>query len=577
MLKKIILENYRCFEKSEIPFRDLSIIIGKNNAGKSTLIEALRILSIVVNRRNNILFQKAPRWVMQQESILGISPSINNLDISTRNIFYMYGDPPATIHAEFEDGTNIFISIGENAEIFATIRAANNAWVESRAFARSLKIPSIDILPQISPLREVEELIRKETVHRNQDTYLSSRNFRNQLYYYPEAFQRFKQLAEATWAGLSIHNDPTSIRTQGDLFLFVRDNKFEAEIGWMGHGLQMWLQTMWFLSRCETNSTVILDEPDVYMHADLQRRLIRLVRREYKQVIIATHSIEIMSDVEPMNILPIINTRRKMLYANNAPIVQKIIDEIGSVHNIEIARLFSYKKLLIVEGEKEDVKLLTIFQSKLFPETFEPFDVLPKMFIEGWGGWQRVLGSSKFFRDNRSEMRIYCLFDSDYHVEEEKNKRISDAESNQINLHIWSKKEIENYLLLPTVIHRLISKKKRKDIPSLSQVCEKLDELCNSLKDDVIDNYATEFHNLDKSAGTKPANKKARDLILPIWEEQKLSLVCGKTMITSLSSWLQENFKISIDKFSIAREFKNEEIFHELATLISKIEKSEDL
>jgi len=266
-----------------------------------------------------------------------------------------------------------------------------------------------------------------------------------------------------------------------------------------------------------------------------------------------------------------------MVYANNTPIVQKIVDEIGSVHNIEIARLFSYKKLLIIEGQKEDIKLLTIFQSKLFPNTFEPFDILPKMFVEGWGGWQRVLGSSKFFRDNRSEIRIYCLFDSDYHLEEEKAKRKSDAESNQINLHIWSKKEIENYLLVPPVIHRLILKKRKRDIPSLSQISNKLDELCNALKDDIIDNYAVEYHNLDKSSGTKPANKKARDLILAIWEGQKLNLVSGKTIIANLSSWLQENYKISLDKFSIAREFKTEEIFIELNTIIAKIEKSEDL
>jgi hypothetical protein len=35
----------------------------------------------------------------------------------------------------------------------------------------------------------------------------------------------------------------------------------------------MWLQTIWFLTRAKDHETVILDEPDVYMHADLQRRL----------------------------------------------------------------------------------------------------------------------------------------------------------------------------------------------------------------------------------------------------------------------------------------------------------------
>src|SRR5439155_18436202 len=132
--------------------------------------------------------------------------------------------------------------------------------------------------------------------------------------------------------------------------------------------------------------------------------------------------------------------------------VQKIVDEIGSVHNIEIARLFSYSKFLIVEGQKDDIKLLSIFQSKVFPDSFEQFDILPKTFVEGWGGWQRVIGSHKVFKDNKTSIITYCIFDSDYHTEEEKIKRLEDAKANEINLHIWSKKEIENYLLVPSAI-----------------------------------------------------------------------------------------------------------------------------
>lgn len=70
----------------------------------------------------------------------------------------------------------------------------------------------------------------------------------------------------------------------------------------MGHGLQMWLQIVWFLARAARNATVVLDEPDVYMHPDLQRRLLTLVRNRFAQLLIATHSIEIVSDVDSRSI-----------------------------------------------------------------------------------------------------------------------------------------------------------------------------------------------------------------------------------------------------------------------------------
>ena len=117
-------------------------------------------------------------------------------------------------------------------------------------------------------------------------------------------FAEFKALAEETWHGLSIETITEAVTKEGTLLsLPVRDGDFVAEVGWMGHGLQMWLQTIWFLARTSTDSTVVLDEPDVYMHPDLQRKLFRLTRGRFRQCIVATHSVEIMAEADPGNIL----------------------------------------------------------------------------------------------------------------------------------------------------------------------------------------------------------------------------------------------------------------------------------
>ena len=44
------------------------------------------------------------------------------------------------------------------------------------------------------------------------------------------------------------------------LGLFVVDNRFTAEIGKMGSGLQMWLQIMWFLARSKDCNLIILNK-----------------------------------------------------------------------------------------------------------------------------------------------------------------------------------------------------------------------------------------------------------------------------------------------------------------------------
>lgn len=575
MLKKLVLENFRCFEKTEVSFKELSIIVGKNNAGKSTLIEALRILSVIVNRCKSITYIKPPTWV-KLDDVLGITPSLANLDISEKGIIFMYGEGPAKIIAEFDNGSKVIVFLNDELDLFATIFDQKGINVESRKFAASLKLQDINILPQISPLMRDEPIIQYKTVQKNLFTYLSSRNFRNQLNYYPKEFDKFKELSEKTWQGLKIDSTSQNIRTQGNLFLFVRDNRFEAEIGMMGHGLQMWLQTMWFLSRSSHFSTIILDEPDVYMHADLQRRLIKLIKNQFKQVIVATHSIEIMSEVEPDNILPINNTKLRQDYASNAPIVQKIVHDIGSVHNIEISRLFSYNKFLIVEGERDDIKLLTIFQSKIFPNSFEQFDILPKIFVEGWGGWQRVIGSQKVFKENKTSIITYCLFDSDFHTDDEKSKRINDAKENEINLHIWEKKEIENYLLVPKAIYRLIKAKKKQAEITEQQIEDLINIFCEEVKDDVIDSFATEIKKRDNTKDIKTVNQLARKYVNDKWANEKWHLVPGKAIISKLASSISENVKVSLNKFAIAREITLSEIDPEIIKVISCIENKTD-
>lgn len=240
MIEKINLKNYRCFNDTTINFKDLSIIVGKNNAGKSTLVEALRIVSIATNRAKHINYIRPPDWLDLNEDLYGISPSIENLDISSKNIFHMYGEAPSVITAYFDNKSKIEVYVGNDAKIFAVLYDNMSRNIASKGFAASLKLNNINILPQISPILREEKIIRLRTVQKNVDTNLSSRNFRNQLKYFQSYFAKFKKLSETTWNGLVVGDLDEGHGGEGEtLSLMIRDSNFVSEIGWMGHGLQM--------------------------------------------------------------------------------------------------------------------------------------------------------------------------------------------------------------------------------------------------------------------------------------------------------------------------------------------------
>ena len=578
MIKRLILNNYRCYDEHEINFKKLSIVVGKNNAGKSTLIEALRLISLVTTRYENLTFKSPPAWTELPLNHQGVTPSLKGIDFSKENLFHLYGNPPCKIEAVFKNDYKVILYIGEEGELHGVLYNKNGEIIQSKGQAREAKFPVINILPQIGPLQMTEETLRADYILANLSSALASRHFRNQLNQLSSRYLEFKRMAEDTWPGLRIVElSGRSQITGNKLSLLVQDGSFVAEVGWMGHGLQMWLQTIWFLARSHKNSTVILDEPDVYMHADLQRKLIRFLRNRFAQVIIATHSIEIMAEVEPEEVLVIDRGQDKSLYASSLPAVQSIIHNIGSIQNIELARLWNAKKFLIVEGK--DISILKRFQNTLFPSSAEPFDSIPNMPCRGWGGWNYVVGSQMLLKNaGDTRISIYSIFDSDYHSISEIEKREKDAQNHKINLKVWSKKEIENYLISAPAIYRIIRRNKSVDDPiTIEVVSAKIDEIVESLKDDVIDSVATVIHHENRNYTAGKAHSEARFLINPKWDAEKADLVSGKKVIKKMSEWSNSTWKVSLSALAIAREMSISEIPTELSMVVMAIENNKKL
>ncbi len=577
MLKKLSISNFRGFSSHNLKLVPLTILVGRNNAGKSTIVEALRLVSIICSRYKGFNFHKIPDWLDIPTEMRGARPSLKNLNINFRTIFNRYGDPPALIHAIFTTNEEIKIYIGPDEQIHAVILNSDKKPITTRGQAGNTKLPQIGILPQIGPIQQDEKILGTDYVKSSMFSSLSSLHFRNQIKVFYNYFQRFKELAEQSWPGLQVRSFEGVRGFPGDILsLFLRDGDFVSEAGLVGHGLQMWLQTIWFLSLVESNETVILDEPDVYMHADLQRRLIRLLKGRFHQIIIATHSIEIMAEVDAENILVIDRYKRVSRFTTSLPAVQKVIEHIGGVHNIQLARLWSVKKFILVEGN--DLYILKRIHNSLYPQNNDPLDIIPHLAIGGWSGWNYVVGSSMFVHSTGTDdIVFYCILDSDYHLQDEIDARNAEAQEKNIQLHIWNKKEIENYLIIPSAIARYINKYKRQNISKITEtiIQQKIQEIENSeeIRFHVLNCLANEFLQKDRQGGLPKANKTARNFMNPILEsENRQSIIPGKKILSKISNWSKTEFNVSLNSGALASELQRDEIDTEVIEVISSIE-----
>lgn len=576
MLIRIRLQNFRGFHDQTIPLRSLTVAVGQNNAGKSTLVEALRILSIVTRRYRNLPYQEPPDWLPLPRRMRGTAPALKRSEVQFDTIFHRYSEPPATITADFAAGQKVTIYIGAEGKVHAVIQDSAGDIVRSKSDAQSIDLPSVAALPQVGPVQDDEAKLSDDYVRSSLSSALASRHFRNQLLLLEEYFDAFRHAAEENWPGLQIRD----LGTEGPIsdryvYLHVRNEDFVGELGLMGHGLQLWLQTIWFLTRSRDAGTIILDEPDVYMHPDLQRRLVRHLASRDQQLVLTTHSVEIMSEVSPTDILIVDRHTRTSGFADSLDSVQKTLSGLGSAHNIHLARLWSTRRFLLVEGK--DVEILKEIHDLLYPQS-ESLKALPNMEIGGWSGWPYAVGSSMTFKNAMGQDVItYCVLDSDYHTEERIATRYEEAQRRGVELHIWQYKEIENYLLSANAIARLIARRSRKgQNPSSEQVSTAITEIADSLADDIVDNLADEIRQENRASGHKNANQKARHKVKEHRDTNGsiVGLASGKEIFSRLSKWASDHYNVSFSVKGALAELRKADVPDELAGVVDAIEGS---
>ncbi|HEX7045951.1 MAG TPA: ATP-binding protein [Gammaproteobacteria bacterium] len=576
MLTSITFDHFKGFLNHRLDLTELSVLIGANNAGKTTIVDALRLIGLITHRFRNLRYSTPNAIFNLPARAVGVSPATDGISINWKAITRQ-PEGSGSFKAEFFNGNSIEVFVREgSAEIFAILRDNDRNEITSQVAARDTDIPTVNILPPLRIPRPNEIAMDPQRVSTNKDNRLSSNCFRNQLSLASEAeFNAFRTLVEENWPTIRIQHLIRGTREVPHQLL-IRTPHHSGELSDMGHGLQMWIQIIWFISRCKTGDTVVLDEPDIYLHPDLQRTLIRTIKARFSQTIATTHSVDIMSEVEPQRIVVIDKDREYSGSIDSLPSVQKVIEGMGSVHNFQMAKLWDARKFLIIEG-KGDIGILKIIHEKLFSTSNKRITDIPSVKTNGWEDWGFARGASNTMRNAfNAAITVYSIFDSDYRSLDDIARRYESAVAHNVNLHIWSKKEIENFLLVPAPISRLINRRKRKDIEDATpkRVETLINEIIQNMEEPTREAY-------EKIIGARMKNvvpaKRTKLAKLAIAERLRVAgsmsgLVSGKKLFRALADAIRNEFGASISVQAVTHEFKIAEIDPELRDIVTRIE-----
>ena len=107
----------------------------------------------------------------------------------------------------------------------------------------------------------------------------------------------------------------------------------------------------------------LIDEPDIYLHSDLQRQLVGLLRDMGPDILIATHSTEIITEAETDDIVLINKQRTSARRIKQASQLEEVFSILGSNLNPILTQLARTRRVVFVEGQ--DFQLLSKFAHKL--------------------------------------------------------------------------------------------------------------------------------------------------------------------------------------------------------------------
>lgn len=578
---KVEFRNYKALKSYSITLGAFNVLVGPNNAGKSTIIGAFRILAEGMRKAS----ARKPTYVDHPavKSMAYLVP-LSDLPVATENIFTDYDDSePATIVFELASGNRMKLIFPESEICYLVCLPTAKSVDTPSAFKKAFDAP-IGIVPVLGPVEHNEQLYQKDAARLALLTHGASRNFRNIWLHYPEKFEEFRTLIQATWPGMDIQRPEINRSHEKPVLnMFCPEERYPREIFWAGFGFQVWCQMLTYIVRAGQSALLIVDEPDIYLHSDLQRQLLEILRNIEPDILIATHSTEILTEADPSEILVINKRNRQARRIKNVSQLQSIFGVLGSNLNPTLTQLAKSRRAVFVEGR--DFHILSAFARKLGLATLanrSDFAVVP---VEGFNPTKVRDFSSGVETTLGTKILKAIVFDRDYRAPAEVSHLLNEFERFAEIAHIHDRKEIENYLfdqnaLANAITNRLQERLRRTGIEStlVESMIDVLENLTSIMKSRVQAQYLSKQHpflkNKDPSVDDTTLNQKILEEFESIWinMDSRIKLVPGKELLTNLNSWLQDKYSISITPTQVISAMKKDEVPEEIRRLLEKLE-----
>ena len=584
-LRSMRLVNYKGFEDHTIRLRSTNVLVGANNAGKSTALGALRLIvamlpqvrRVVPSELGEVEGRPTRGWPITAAAIEASAFGADNI----RHDFRL---KETRIEVLTASGVRLVASWANIEDQDADEPAPNGMFfvfpppgsgLTPKAAAQEL-VPSVAMVPTLTPLDDRENYVGDDTLRRHITGRKASRYFRNALWRLDSEewidFTSFVYERTPELSGLTLRRSVGAQQADFDLFYAEGKTRHEREIAWAGDGIQIWVQALFHLWRQRNSEVVILDEPDVFLHPDLQRRLARTLFGNSQQTIVATHSVEILAEAEPGSAVWVDRSRKSSERPRADGSLALMGRRLGSGYELGVGRALRSSFVLFVEGD--DAPVVAHVARRLGKRAVASSDEYATVPLGGFSQNWRASAFTETMTTLGGSVQTFVILDGDLRSQAAVDLEIVELRNAHAEVHVWKRRELENYFLISSAIAKVSGLSLADTVDLLEEVlAEQEDEAFLTLQTQRLDEHRKDVGSTGHLS-QKSVLLAAKAEFDSLWDsvEGRTSIVDAKMTIRLLNRRLQLRKARSLNLHSLAKSLSPEDVPEELREVIERLD-----
>ena len=451
MLCRVRTRNFKVFEDEVFDLQGHLVVVGPNNCGKTSLLQAIAAWSEIANH----WFETNPDFVRLGD---GTYPTAE-LNLLRFNAAPLPDFPhlwrnkavgePICIWLEEVAGWNVGFEIVWSGTQLAQVRPAKEVREEQLEAARE-HLPTVVYVPPVSRLAVTEPPYTEDGVRARLQRGRTFEVLRNVLVSISRDSERWARLQEVVHEFFSYDLLPPSAGVDVIAHFRHRSDEESYDLGVAASGFLQVLASYAALLY-EEASVILIDEPDAHLHLLLQEKIYRKLRgfaeRTKSQLLVATHSDVIINEAS-LGDLRLVGCGLVTVGTSS------IVKEVLRLENKVLILARTEPGILYLEGESDLYDLrewARVMGHRLLAFLDKPFWE-PTAEGRGEDPAARHFGA---LRQMAPEVKGVELRDGD-------RKTPGKASDGLLRLK-WKQMEIENYLLQQSALERFVKQEQGED------------------------------------------------------------------------------------------------------------------